>query len=357
MFQERPPHIHVGNHPRRPILPAIVQHDAHRPAVADQHLIHARPGDDLSTRGFQTGRQRLCDAAHPATGIAPGADIAIHIPHRVVEQHIGRPRRHRPQRGADDAAHRLIGLHCRAFEILVQKVRNRHRPEPHHVINLRLGLAGHLLAKPGQFHQIAGPERREVRRAAHQHRADQAAVAQDVAGVAVIAFGIAARMAGKLAPVCLVVAEHAKVAAVLGEQHPALVRQDLQPMLWQFQIAHDLGAKQAADIRAVGIGEAREQLAADRRPADPIVLLDHQNLQPRPREIARRHQPVVPGSDDQRVMGHSAALTPCSSTRSTAVSTAFSVSVRQDGSNPCASHMNHGSRLSGSTMMFRSCRW
>ena len=91
---------------------------------------------------------------------------------------------------------------------------------------------------------------------AHQHRADEAAVAQHVAGVAVIGLGVALGMAGEFAAVGVMVAVHAEIVAAFGEHRAAFIGQHLQAVFRQFQIAHDLGAEQAADIGTVGIGEA-----------------------------------------------------------------------------------------------------
>ena len=100
-------------------------------------------------------------------------------------------------------------------------------------------------------------------------------MAQHVAGIAVIGFGVAGRMAREFAAVGVVVAVHAQIAARLGEHRAAFVGQHLQTVFGQFQIAHDLGAKQAADIRAVGIGETGVKLPADRSAANPVIFLDH----------------------------------------------------------------------------------
>ena len=67
---------------------------------------------------------------------------------------------------------------------------------------------------------------------------------QDIARIAVIGFGIAGRMAGKFAPVGIMIAEHAQIAAILRQHRAPLIGQHLQPVFRQVQIAHDLGAEQ-----------------------------------------------------------------------------------------------------------------
>ena len=272
-----------------------------------------------------------------------------------MQQHIGRARRHRPQRRADDGRDCQIGLDHRMLEIFVEVIRNAHRPEADHVADLRLGQVEQLAAQKGQFRQITRPEAGRIGRGAHQQRADEAAMAQDIARIAVIGLGIALGMAGKFAAVRIMVAEHAKVVAAFHQHRAPLIGQNLQPVPGQFQIAHDFRAEQRRDIGTVGIGEARIQLAADGRTADPVVLLDDANLQPRLCQIAGGDQAIMPCADDHGIIGHARfSASTCSSVASTAVSTAFSVSARQAAS--CASQMNQGSRLSGSQMMPRSCR-
>jgi hypothetical protein len=70
-----------------------------------------------------------------------------------------------------------------------------------------------------------------------------------------------------------------EVVAVLGEHRAALVGDHLKPKTRQFEIAHDLGPEQAADIGAVRIEEPGGQGAAHGRAADPIVLLDDEHIQ------------------------------------------------------------------------------
>ena len=161
--------------------------------------------------------------------------------------------------------------------------------------------AGELLARDRAVRQCRAAQAGRVGRGAHQQRLDEAALARHVARIAVIGFGIARREAGELAPVRVVVAVGGEIVAVAGEHRAALVGDDLQTEARQFEIAHDLRPEQAADIGAVGIEEAGRQLPADRRAADPVVLFDHQHIQPGALQIAGVDQAVVPGADDDGV--------------------------------------------------------
>jgi hypothetical protein len=57
-------------------------------------------------------------------------------------------------------------------------------------------------------------------------------------------------MAGDLAPRTIVVGERAEIVAVVAEIDGAFEGQDLQAMFCQLEVADDLGAEQAADVRA-----------------------------------------------------------------------------------------------------------
>ena len=132
--------------------------------------LRARPG------------QRLGDRPHPAARKAPGAHVAVHIAHRVMQEHIGRARRHRPQRRADDRGNRLIGLDRRMLEILVEEVRRStsSRSGSCRTSALPTARTSACRARPVP-HRSRGRKLDGSGGGAHQHRADEAAVAQDVA--------------------------------------------------------------------------------------------------------------------------------------------------------------------------------
>ncbi len=146
MTQEGALDIHVRHDAPRRDLVAVRQDHAGGPAALHDDLLDAAAGANLATRRPERGGERLGDRSHAAARKAPGADRAIHIAHRVMQEDIGRAGRHRPERGADDRGDGLIGLDDRMLEILVEKVADRHRPEADHVVQLHLGQAEHLLA-------------------------------------------------------------------------------------------------------------------------------------------------------------------------------------------------------------------
>ena len=193
-------------------------------------------------------------------------------------------------------------LDHRRLEILVEEVADRHGPEADGLAHLALA---HVMEAPAEEQELAdvtGAQGHGIGRRAQQQWPDEPALAHDGVDVALVIVGVAPRVALHLAAQGVVLAIVGEVAAVGGEGGAALVGHHLQAETRQIEVAHDLGAQQAADIGAVGVGPARLELAADRGPADPGGLLDHQHLEPGLGQIAGRGQPVVPGADDDGVV-------------------------------------------------------
>ena len=160
---------------------------------------------------------------------------------------------------------------------------------------------GEFLAEIDQLADVARAKAGRVGRGAHQERLDEAALPRHVARIAVVGFGIPRREAREFAAMGVVVAVVGEIVAVAREDRAALVGDHLQSEARQLEIAHDLGPEQRADIGAVGIEKARRQRAADRRAADPVVLLDDQHVEAGALQIAGVDQAVVAAADDDRV--------------------------------------------------------
>ncbi len=116
---------------------------------------------------------------------------------------------------------------------------------------------------------------------------------QHEAGKPVIGIRIAGRMALYFPAQCIVIGVIPEIVAILHKGQAALIGRDLQAVATQIQIACHFGAQQAADIGTVGIGPARMQFPADRRPTDPVILFNDQRLQARPGQITARRQAIM----------------------------------------------------------------
>ncbi len=281
---------------------AVRQHDAGGPPAARQDLCDLRIRADRTAGGKERAGEGLRHRAHAAARIAPGADRAVHLAHIVVEEDIGRAGRHRAERGADDARERQIGLDDVRLEILVEEVGDRHGPETQRLGHFVRAELAEFPREIEQFGNVARAEAERVRRGAHQERLDEAALARHVAGIALVGLRVALRIAGEFAAMAVMVAVGGEIIAVAGEHRAALVGDDLQAVLRQFEIAHDLRAEEGADIGAVGIEEAGRQLAARRRAADPAVLFHDEDVEAGALEIAGRDQPVMAAADDQGIV-------------------------------------------------------
>jgi hypothetical protein len=289
---------------------AVFQRHADRLALVDDDLRDRRVGPDLAACRLKRPRQRPADCPHAAACVAPGADGAVHFAHVVVQQHVGRARRAGPEAGADDRAAGEMGLDQFGLEILVEKIGDAHGPEPDGVVHPRLAEIAEGAAHLEQAAQVARAQRRGIRRRLHQHRADKAALAHDLGGIAVVGLGVAQRVAGQFPPVHVVVVVAGDVVAIAGHRQPAIVRGDLQPVFRQLQFAHDFRPHQAADVGAVGVGEPRVELTADRGAADIRVALDDQHVEPGPCEIRGGRQAVVARTDHNDVVGFHAPRRP-----------------------------------------------
>ena len=103
-------------------------------------------------------------------------------------------------------------------------------------------------AEVDQFHDVAGPERGRIRRGAHQERPNESALAHDVAIEAHHRARIAQAVPFDLATAHVMVGVIAEDIAVFGERDAAAVRDDLQAVFREIQLAIDFRPQQAAYI-------------------------------------------------------------------------------------------------------------
>ena len=141
-----------------------------------------------------------------------------------------------------------------------------------------------IQAEEQELTDVAGAQGHRIGRRAQQQRPDEPALPHDRLDVALVVVGVAVGEPADLFGACraLVLAIVGEVAAIGRERGPALIGHDLQAEPGQVEVAHDLGPQQAADVGAVRVGPARLQLAAERRPADPCRLLEHERAQAAP---------------------------------------------------------------------------
>ena len=82
----------------------------------------------------------------------------------------------------------------------------------------------------------------------------------------------------------------------------ALERYHLEPVAGEIEVADDLRAKEADDVRTNGEVEPWVELLGDGSAAEDMPALEHEHLAAGPRQIRGAHESVVPTSDDDRVI-------------------------------------------------------
>ena len=253
-----------------------------------------------------SARHRLRDRAHAADGVPPHARTAIHFAERMMQQHIGGPRRIGTRQIADDgvkAQHRLDRI---GFEPAIERFTGRFAKQVERDLEA-VGLP-QPLAEPrklAKFAQSAGEiaEQQIGRRLEHQ-------TAQHRRGAA--DFGLIVGVT--LCVTHTELGDFARRAALAGEQVPAVGQRqkilraafdDAQAVAVQIEIANDLGLQEAHRIGRGRVAETGMKFFGHACAADHIATLEHTHPQASHAEIGRAGQPVVAGSDDDGVkLGH-----------------------------------------------------
>ncbi len=122
---------------------------------------------------------------------------------------------------------------------------------------------------------------------------DQLRIAHQVGVIAVGGVGIAQGVTPDLPVLHGVVRVFSDVVAAAGKIGGAAVGHDHQAVAGQVEIAVDGLAQQAAHVGAVRIQPALVELAADRGPADVVVLFDDQHIEAALGKVGRIGQAVV----------------------------------------------------------------
>ena len=308
--QERHLGVGVRHNRARPHLLPPLQDDPHRAIVLHQDpLDRCRAADDHTALARRL-RDALRHLTHAAAHHPPAAAHSVHLPHDVVEQDVGGPGSARPGERSDDrlAAQKrlqLLRLEPRVEEIL---------RAPDQDLDLAEQVLLQAARQPRRLQhaeQIADARRRRVGRRHQQQRLDE--LRQPVEGglVRLVHLGVARRELADLpARLRVVVPEHQVAAVGVRLEVRRILRIDDEPVALQVELALDLGAQQADDIRRGRDLVSRPRLLGDRGPPEARPALDDEHLQPAPRQVRRRHEAVVPAADDDDVVHLGHALIP-----------------------------------------------
>ena len=72
----------------------------------------------------------------------------------------------------------------------------------------------------------------------------------------------------------------------------------------QLEILDDAILQQAGQVCRCGNTKARPDFFGDGASSDELPSFEHEHTAARPREVGRRHQPIVPSSGDDGVKSH-----------------------------------------------------
>jgi hypothetical protein len=174
--QESALRVQVRHDDARADLVAVLEHHADRLAVLDQHLLYPGVGSKFAAVFLEGSRKGVRDCTHAAARQAPGADAAVDIAHNVMQQDVRGPGRVDAKRRADNTRAGHPRLDQVILEIVLEKIGRAHREEAHVFVEFPFAQRPELFRQPQEFHDVARPERRRVRRRAHQCLADELSV-------------------------------------------------------------------------------------------------------------------------------------------------------------------------------------
>ena len=250
-----------------------------------------RLGADLGARLPRRGGDRVRDRAGAAAREAPGAERAVDLAHVVVQQHVGRARRPHAEKRPDDPRRRHRRLEHVGLEPLIEEIDRAHRHQLDLVVAVHVGEGAEALAEERQLHELARIQRHRIGRRHVEDRLDEARHLDHRLAVLVVGLGVEPRVPPDLALRLGVVVHAPQVVAVRHRREGAVERQDFQAVARQIEIADDLRPEQRHHVRADREAEARKHLLGDRRAADDVAALEHEDL------AARRGRDRRPPSD------------------------------------------------------------
>jgi hypothetical protein len=257
---------------------------------------------DLRAECAGRRRQRLRNSAGTADRedrLPCGSAI---IRGRVAEKDRGGPRGPRPDGAVLNAAPGNRGLDRVGFERLGHEVRDCHGQDAQDRVGIALAEASERPPELQPGERVAETGRMDVRGRLACDLAEKATERADEAIEVRVAFGVVRRPFAK--PVdrsCLVGPERDRPAVRLRGEDSNIRGNDPEPVAAKVQVAHDRRpqpADRVGEARNAGTSQHRRLCGA----ADPRPTFEDDRPPARLREISRRDKPVVPATDDDRVV-------------------------------------------------------
>ena len=280
----------------------LLQRHAGGSAVAHEDACHFGVAADVRAEVAGGRRQRLCEPAHAAAHIRPDASRAAGLTHDVVEEHVGGARHRGTCHRADDRVGRQRPLQLLRLEPAIED-RPRGTGEDLHRFAGPVAEPPERASQREQCAEVAGARLQHIGRRHRQRGLDDRRHPLEHLLVVRIPLGVARAELGDLLTRQLGVGAHHQRAPV-GERRERrrIAGEYLVAVCGQVQVADDLRVEEAVDVGSGGDLEAGKRLLGDAGAPDDVAPLEDQHAEPGPRQVAGGDQPVVPGSDDDRVV-------------------------------------------------------
>ena len=140
---------------------------------ADLDPLDASVQTDLGAEGTRRRCDRVGDPAHASLGDRPRAEGSVaDVTDRMVGHDVAGPRLVRARPGADQPVERHHRLHLLGFEEAIQQVGDRHRHELGEVADRANVQSAEAPRELQLLEQIGGALRTDLRRGAHEQRAE-----------------------------------------------------------------------------------------------------------------------------------------------------------------------------------------
>ena len=247
--------------------------------------------------------EHLGEAAVALLVERPGAELAVVLAQRVVEQHEPRALRARPDLGADDARAREVALEDVGLEVVVEEVRGAAGQQADGVVEGALVHPAEPLAQLREREELLRVVAEDVGRRLVEQRLERLADHVQVVAVLLVGVRVVLAVAGDLLEVLAVVLGQPQVVAVLHRRERGRHEQRHEAVLGELQVLDDLRPEERERVRERREPEAGTQLLGDGGAADEVAPLEDQGPQARLREIGAVDEAVVAAADDDGVVG------------------------------------------------------
>ena len=266
-------------------------------------MIDGRLGADFRPEGLGRRRDGQTQPTGASLGETPRSECPVDLAHVMMQQNVCRSRRTHPEECSDDAAHGHGGLEDFGFKPEIKKIQRAHGHELHVQVHEVRAESPELLGQTQQTHDFRGVQRGRVR----GRRVDDLLEKLRHLGHGKGEFRGGLRVlraeAGYLTPRAMTVRPSTQGIAIRQGQEGAFQRDKFHAVFGKFQLADDVGPKQAHHIGTHREMKAGVKLLGHRRSAQHMTAFENQDALSRLGEVSGAHQSVMPAADDDGIVG------------------------------------------------------